>query len=196
MKLNLDTLMGPNGLSALKESFTKFQFKGTNHEKEDLTNMMQILQHWMCYRLFPSSSFENTLALLEHLGNKKNVQTYMKKIRMGTDDWGEQQSTNQIDTVNNEISDKEVQQIKQSNFDLWLQQQIANADSGDDFSDCEITEVGSTTCALTPTPTPAATVSAQVEFTLTPEQLERIARNKKLAEERRMKHLNSDQNVK
>lgn len=184
VKLNLDTLSGPNGLPALKKLFENFKFKGDNHEKEDLTNIMQILQQWMCFRLFPKGSFEYNMAQLENLGNRKNVQTYMKKIRLGIDTWGEQtlisNDHQECDTANSHE-----EQLNQNNFDLWWQQEIANVESDNNLSSNEATEPQEeNNDSIT-----EQSVQSFPEVTLTPEQLERIAKNKKLAEERRLQRL-------
>ncbi|KRT84103.1 hypothetical protein AMK59_813, partial [Oryctes borbonicus] len=51
------------------------------HEEEDLRMIMKTYEYW-CHRLFPKFSFDDCLAKLEKLGTKKDVQVYLKKLRM------------------------------------------------------------------------------------------------------------------
>ena len=83
-KLSFESLQGPKGLKALNKAFEKFKFKGNGREKEDLTEVMKLLEQWL-YRLFPKFHFEDGLQRVESLGKKKIVQTYLKKLRLDMD---------------------------------------------------------------------------------------------------------------
>lgn len=80
-KLDAELLKGPRGLMALQTYFSNKKFKGKGHEEEDLRTVMKTYEYW-CHRMFPKYSFDDSLAKLEKLGTKKNVQTYLTRIRM------------------------------------------------------------------------------------------------------------------
>ncbi|EEB18228.1 conserved hypothetical protein [Pediculus humanus corporis] len=254
VKLDYNRLSGPNGLDLLKKMFKNFKFKGNNHEKEDLTKVMQILQHWMCNCLFPSGDFEGNMEKLELIGNKRIIQIYMKKIRMGIDDWGESKSNendiinmdNNFDSLktdydkinfddynnsptfeendwsmpscsntlptedsnnfinvqgqeeNNTFAPQKSQQVQEqeenNTFAPQKSQQVQEQEENNTFApqksqQVEILEENNTFSPLKSQPS-----VHQNEITLTPEQLERIARNRQLAQERKLKRL-ADQNL-
>ena len=68
----------------MQEHFKDFKFKGKGHESEDLDAVMAKMEHW-AYRLFPKFKFDDTIAQIEKLGDKKNVKTHAKRIRLGLD---------------------------------------------------------------------------------------------------------------
>ncbi|CAG0907477.1 unnamed protein product [Cyprideis torosa] len=80
--LNPARLCGPRGLSDLQNHFKDFKFKGKGHETSDLDAVMTKLEHW-AYRLFPKFRFDDTIAQVEKLGDKKAVRVHAKRIRMG-----------------------------------------------------------------------------------------------------------------
>ncbi|KAK6624295.1 hypothetical protein RUM44_011154 [Polyplax serrata] len=187
-KLDDKTLGGPNGLSLLKKSFKNFKFKGDGHEHEDLTRIMKILKHWMCYQLFPKYNFETTMAELEHLGSKKIVQVQMQKMRMGIDTWGQQQQNIEEDNVESK------EEEPKNNFDDWWREEMAKISSGDEMEADEIQNERRQQEKSRPDGevTSEQQEKSQPEVTLTAEQLERIARNRKLAEERRQMRLQNE----
>nr|CAB3266970.1 TIMELESS-interacting protein-like [Phallusia mammillata] len=81
-KLDARRLLGARGLPALQNHFESVTFKGKGHEAEDLDLMMSKLEHW-AHRLFPKFMFDDCLEKIEALGHKKEIQTCMKRIRMG-----------------------------------------------------------------------------------------------------------------
>ena len=217
--------------------FKNFKFKGNNHEKEDLTKVMQILQHWMCNCLFPSGDFEGNMEKLELIGNKRIIQIYMKKIRMGIDDWGESKS-NENDIINmdnnfdclktdydkinfDDYNDSptfeendwsmpscsntlptedsnnfiNVQGREENNtFTSQKSQQVQEQEENNTFTSQKSQQVEILEKNNTFTPLKSQPSVHQNEITLTPEQLERIARNRQLAQERKLKRL-ADQNL-
>ncbi|NXX84280.1 TIPIN protein, partial [Urocolius indicus] len=105
-KLDAQRLISERGLPALRHVFDNVKFKGKGHEAEDLKTLIRHMEHW-AHRLFPKLQFEDFIDKVESLGNKKEVQTCLKRIRLdlpilhedfaSTEDKGEQSSS--LDTA-------------------------------------------------------------------------------------------------
>nr|XP_045016612.1 TIMELESS-interacting protein isoform X2 [Jaculus jaculus]XP_045016613.1 TIMELESS-interacting protein isoform X2 [Jaculus jaculus]XP_045016614.1 TIMELESS-interacting protein isoform X2 [Jaculus jaculus] len=80
-KLDAQRLTSERGLPALRHVFDKTKFKGKGHEAEDLKTLIRHMEHW-AHRLFPKLQFEDFIDRVEYLGNKKEVQTCLKRIRL------------------------------------------------------------------------------------------------------------------
>uniref|UniRef100_A0A8C6RGX2 TIMELESS-interacting protein n=1 Tax=Nannospalax galili TaxID=1026970 RepID=A0A8C6RGX2_NANGA len=80
-KLDAHRLVSERGLPALRHVFDKIKFKGKGHEAEDLKTLIRHMEHW-AHRLFPKLQFEDFIDRVEYLGNKKEVQTCLKRIRL------------------------------------------------------------------------------------------------------------------
>ncbi|NXP50043.1 TIPIN protein, partial [Heliornis fulica] len=80
-KLDAQRLISERGLPALRHMFDNVKFKGKGHEAEDLKTLIQHMEHW-AHRLFPKLQFEDFIDRVESLGNKKEVQTCLKRIRL------------------------------------------------------------------------------------------------------------------
>ncbi|XP_029430505.1 TIMELESS-interacting protein [Rhinatrema bivittatum] len=80
-KLDAQRLISERGLPALRHMFEKTKFRGKGHEAEDLKTLIQHMEHW-AHRLFPKLQFEDFMERLETLGNKREVQTCLKQIRL------------------------------------------------------------------------------------------------------------------
>ncbi|KAK2488887.1 hypothetical protein MC885_002785 [Smutsia gigantea] len=102
-KLDAQRLISERGLPALRHVFDKAKFKGKGHEHiivrsvvrmsllfsififmrqaEDLKTLIRHMEHW-AHRLFPKLQFEDFIDRVEYLGNKKEVQTCLKRIRL------------------------------------------------------------------------------------------------------------------
>ncbi|NXG45188.1 TIPIN protein, partial [Psilopogon haemacephalus] len=80
-KLDAHRLISERGLPALRHMFDNVNFKGKGHEAEDLKTLMRHMEHW-AHRLFPKLQFEDFIDKVESLGNKKEVQTCLKRIRL------------------------------------------------------------------------------------------------------------------
>ncbi|XP_036591462.1 TIMELESS-interacting protein [Trichosurus vulpecula] len=80
-KLDAQRLISERGLPALRHVFDKVKFKGKGHEAEDLKTLIRHMEHW-AHRLFPKLQFEDFIGRVEQLGNKKEVQTCLKRIRL------------------------------------------------------------------------------------------------------------------
>ncbi|NXI86043.1 TIPIN protein, partial [Rhipidura dahli] len=82
-RLDAQRLISERGLPALRHMFDNVKFKGKGHEvrPEDLKTLIQHMEHW-AHRLFPQLQFEDFIDRVESLGNKKEVQTCLKRIRL------------------------------------------------------------------------------------------------------------------
>ncbi|XP_009885113.1 PREDICTED: TIMELESS-interacting protein [Charadrius vociferus] len=80
-KLDAQRLISERGLPALRHVFDNVKFKGKGHEAEDLKTLIRHMEHW-AHRLFPKLQFEDFIDRVESLGNKKEVQTCLKRIRL------------------------------------------------------------------------------------------------------------------
>lgn len=80
-KLDATRLTSERGLPALRHIFDKTKFRGKGHEAEDLKTLIRHMEHW-AHRLFPKLQFEDFIDRVENLGNKKEVQTCLKRIRL------------------------------------------------------------------------------------------------------------------
>lgn len=78
-KLNAQLLAGPKGFTSISGYFKNIKYKGKGYEEEDLNTMMKIYEHW-CHRLFPKYPFDDCLAKIEQLGNKKAVQVRKNQL--------------------------------------------------------------------------------------------------------------------
>ncbi|CAH1641901.1 unnamed protein product [Spodoptera littoralis] len=178
--LNPARLTGPRGIQIIPEHFKDFKFKGKGHEKEDLDLVLKKLEHW-AYRLYPKFQFEDCLKKIETLGKKKPVMVHLHKIR--TDQFLSEETVVQKDS-----SDEETQPPQEEDeFDKLLQQQIDLARA--------TPAPGSVKKTM---PTPATPLQDRSPFTMpkatsspsiSDEQKERMIRNRKLAEERRLARL-------
>ncbi|CAH0697465.1 unnamed protein product [Spodoptera exigua] len=187
--LNPARLTGPRGIQVIPEHFKDFKFKGKGHEKEDLDLVLKKLEHW-AYRLYPKFQFEDCLKKIETLGKKRPVMVHLHKIR--TDQFLSEETVVQKDS-----SDEETQPPQEEDeFDKLLQQQIDLARA--------TPAPGSVKKAMA---TPATPLQDRSPFTMpkatsspsiSDEQKERMIRNRKLAEERRLARLkqNSMENTK
>uniref|UniRef100_A0A8C3F6G2 TIMELESS-interacting protein n=1 Tax=Chrysemys picta bellii TaxID=8478 RepID=A0A8C3F6G2_CHRPI len=80
-KLDAQRLISERGLPALRHVFDNAKFKGKGHETEDLKTLLRHMEHW-AHRLFPKLQFDDFMERIESLGNKKEVQTCLKRIRL------------------------------------------------------------------------------------------------------------------
>ncbi|EMP36018.1 TIMELESS-interacting protein [Chelonia mydas] len=80
-KLDAQRIISERGLPALRHVFDNAKFKGKGHETEDLKTLLRHMEHW-AHRLFPKLQFDDFMERVESLGNKKEVQTCLKRIRL------------------------------------------------------------------------------------------------------------------
>ncbi|XP_050356739.1 TIMELESS-interacting protein [Nymphalis io] len=178
--LNPARLTGPRGIQVIPEHFKDFKFKGKGHEKEDLDLVLKKLEHW-AYRLYPKFQFEDCLKKIETLGKKRPVMVHLQKIR--TDQYLTEETVVQKDSSDEEAPPED-------EFDKLLQQQIELARSTPAPGSVKkvpfspIKEIKSLTM-------PKATSSPSISE----EQRERMMRNRKIAEERRLARLKNLSNA-
>ncbi|XP_050669360.1 putative uncharacterized protein DDB_G0286901 [Leptidea sinapis] len=175
--LNPARLTGPRGIHVIPEHFQDFKFKGKGHEKEDLDVVLKKLEHW-AYRLYPKFQFEDCLKKIEALGKKRAVMVNLHKIRSD-------QFTSEERVVQQDLSDEDVPQ--EDEFDKLLQQQIelARSTPAKAAENIESSQAANRTLIM-PKPTSSPSISE--------EQKERMIRNRKLAEERRLAKLKNLEN--
>ncbi|XP_051484171.1 TIMELESS-interacting protein isoform X2 [Apus apus] len=109
-KLDAQRLISERGLPALRHMFDSVKFKGKGHEAEDLKILIQHMEHW-AHRLFPKLQFEDFIDRVEALGNKKEVQTCLKRIRLDLpvlhEDFGSNEDgggeSNGLDTASEDV---------------------------------------------------------------------------------------------
>ncbi|KAK3915080.1 TIMELESS-interacting protein [Frankliniella fusca] len=183
-KLDAERLKGPRGLKQLKNSFTDIKFKGKNHETEDLQKVMARLEHWS-HRLFPKFQFDDFLEKVEKLGSKKQVQNYVKRLRMGLedDDDGVVRSENEeaVDDPD-PIADDTL-----GEFDRLLAEQVTLHENSLSVSTPRTPGAAANnlrTPSIPPVKPPAIS-STPAQPTLSEEQRARIERNRLAAMERR-----------
>ncbi|XP_054858706.1 TIMELESS-interacting protein isoform X2 [Eublepharis macularius] len=95
-KLDAQRLISERGLPALRNMFDNVKFKGKGYEAADLKTLIRHMEHW-AHRLFPKLQFEDFVDRVECLGNKKEVQTCLKRIRLDLPILHEDYTTNEGD---------------------------------------------------------------------------------------------------
>ncbi|XP_045109872.1 TIMELESS-interacting protein-like isoform X2 [Portunus trituberculatus] len=178
-KLDAHRLAGPRGMFALNKICRNFKFKGKGHEREDLKELLNVLEHW-AHRMYPKLPFRDTLEQIEKLGTKKNVQVNIKKLRL--DMFIEGGEEGEEDNVRRGPDDNSETTPVVDVFDQLL----------------GITPTGEPPASITtnssdPEMTVLPPASQPPKPKLTEEQRERIERNRQLAIERRMARLKQQQ---
>ncbi|MBN3281712.1 TIPIN protein, partial [Polyodon spathula] len=160
-KLDSQRLISERGLPALRTMFNNVRFKGKGHEAEDLKVLMQHMEHW-AHRLYPKLQFEDFIDKLEVLGNKKEVQTCLKRIRLDMPLTHEDFMTKD-DAVEDDELNRSAHLFEDSEPFFGENQSV-----------------------------PVVQSTPSVSSSLTEEQRQRIERNKQLALERRLAKLQQD----
>ncbi|XP_045518830.1 TIMELESS-interacting protein [Pieris brassicae] len=173
--LNPARLTGPRGIQVIPEHFKDFKFNGKGHEKEDLDLVLKKLEHW-AYRLYPKFKFEDCLKKIETLGKKRPVMVHLQKIR------SDQFVSDEL-VVQKDSSDEETAEPEPDEFDKLLQQQIELARATPAPANRSIDTAVENRSLVVPKATSSPSISE--------EQKERMLRNRKLAEERRLAKLNN-----
>ncbi|CAH0598425.1 unnamed protein product [Chrysodeixis includens] len=177
--LNPARLTGPRGIQVIRDHFKDFKFKGKGHEKEDLDMVLKKLEHW-AYRLYPKFQFEDCLKKIETLGKKRPVMVHLSKIR--SDQILTEETVVQKDSSDDDTQNEPPQE--EDEFDKLLQQQIEIA---------RATPAPGSVKKLMDTPrqerSPFTMPKATSSPSISNEQKERMIRNRKLAEERRLARL-------
>lgn len=196
-RLNLDRLKSDRGVHTIENYYKDMKFMGKGHEKHDLNNIMKRMEHW-AHRLYPRFGFDDSLAAIEKLGKKKELQTHMTRYRLGM-----------LEPVLNldqqeEVMEDDNEQLAEpfDEMDALLDEQISHAKTpgkssfrgnNTSFDSLKNTSIGS---SILNTPrfvpenhaasTPYVDNSVPVESPrqLTSEQVAKIAENRRIAQER------------
>ncbi|XP_045585145.2 TIMELESS-interacting protein isoform X1 [Procambarus clarkii] len=172
-KLDIHRLAGPRGIGIIQKSFKNVKFRGKGHEKEDIDVLLKILEHW-AHRLFPKLPFRDTLEQIEKLGMKKNVQVLLKRLRLDMFTESELNGVSE-ETVRRGIDDEEEQQ-EEPTIDVFDELLGNNGFSAPSQT-------------VLPPSESISHIPSELNKTLTDEQKERLERNKRLAEEKRLARL-------
>ncbi|XP_055711834.1 protein TIPIN homolog [Phlebotomus papatasi] len=186
VNLNTAKLKGDRGLHTIEEYFRDVKYKGKGHEAENLNLIMRKIEHWG-HRVFPQMRFADFVNRVEQLCRKNDVQTHMRKYKMGT-------LTLDIAPLNDELEERPGDELAEpiDDFDALLSEQVemqrnvsARPDGAEpsfnstlDFPFREdLGDVSLGVAEIPPTPPP-------VPKNLTDEAKARIAENRRAALER------------
>ncbi|KAK3097962.1 hypothetical protein FSP39_014852 [Pinctada imbricata] len=198
-KLDATRLTGERGIPVLPKLFEDVKFKGKGHEAQDLQIIMRYLEHW-AHRLFPKMPFDEVLERIEKLGTKNEVKTCIKKMRLDMPVLNE-------DFIKNNDGEDDIDdntdKNKQGDIDADAEEVFDEMMRAESESPASKTSAPRPTSHLatqlalplsenpsdpmaTGTPKPNSSNSQALSNGLTPEQRERMERNKRLAMEKRM----------
>ncbi|XP_060073621.1 TIMELESS-interacting protein-like isoform X2 [Ylistrum balloti] len=206
-KLDATRLCGERGIPILPKTFQGVKFKGKGHEAKDLGVIMKYLEHW-AHRLFPKMPFDEVLERIERLGTKKEVQSCIKKMRLDMpilssdfvqeadeeDEDGMTSGTNQnsgtqpgLDRDAEDVWDEMIREEEEAMKNRPTPVKTSHLMTA--LSQSDTPSSHNTDNSHTPsTPhTPSSNGSCSLAMGLTPEQVERMERNKRLAMEKRNK---------
>ncbi|XP_064607867.1 TIMELESS-interacting protein-like [Liolophura sinensis] len=192
-KLDAARLTGDRGIGVLPKVFRDVRLKGKGHEAEDVQKVMRYLEHWT-HRLFPKMPFDEVLERIEKLGTKREVQTYIKRMRLDipveneenavideTEDIFNSSNSNQKQTENvgniGEDEEEVLDELMREEDGQRNQSQLNPLTSLSTHSTCQSTPLAS------------AALGDTSSGGLTAKQLERIEANKRRAQERRQAKL-------
>ncbi|XP_063432187.1 TIMELESS-interacting protein-like isoform X2 [Mytilus trossulus] len=201
-KLDGQRLTGERGIPILPKVFEKVKFKGQGNEAQDLRIIMRYLEHW-AHRLFPMMPFDEVLERIEKLGTKKEVQTCIKKMRLDmpllNEDYIQDASDDEAGGSDKDKSPKKngVDPVDETEWDDIIreheeEQRLSQAPASSPPQPMSqlksqlskpLMDLKNTSQPYTATPisSPSATIGG-----LTPEQKERIERNKQLALQKKL----------
>uniref|UniRef100_A0A915BRZ7 TIMELESS-interacting protein n=2 Tax=Parascaris univalens TaxID=6257 RepID=A0A915BRZ7_PARUN len=177
-KLNEQQLCGPKGLMELKKMFDNYTPNPKKNPYENLADIMNKVEYW-AHLLHPKLKFDDFIARVETLGDRRMLKTYMEKMRLGmplTDD--DFTGTSKMDA----------EPLGERNGDIESESDGRDFPTGlpddniNEFIDQFYDDPASMVVAG-----PSRVPSASKTFELTEEQRQRIMRNKQRAEELRKK---------
>lgn len=198
-KLDSTRLTGERGIPILPNLFKNVKLCGKGHESEDLAKIMREMEHW-AHRLFPKMPFDEVIERCEKLGSKREVQTCVRKMRLDMPIL----NNDFVDSDNEQERGKNEQEFKESEpdpDDMW-DQLMHDKDEAlltqQESRHALDKEVGAGLVSRSPVAGPSGTSTNHFSMPrnmgagdfvvgLTPEQRERIERNKQLAMEKRLK---------
>ncbi|KHN78461.1 Protein TIPIN -like protein [Toxocara canis] len=80
-KLREQELCGPKGFMALKKMFDNYKPNPRKDPYGNLVDIMNRVEYW-AHLLYPKLNFDDFIARVETLGEKRMVKTYMEKMRL------------------------------------------------------------------------------------------------------------------
>lgn len=198
-RLNVDRLKSDRGVHTIENFYKDMKFMGKGHEKHDLNNIMKRMEHW-AHRLYPRFGFDDSLAAIEKLGKKKELQTHMTRYRLGM-----LEPVLNIDQQDDQLDEDDNEQLAEpfDEMDALLGEQILKTPgkpsfrgNNASFDSLKNTSIGSSilnTPKFIPGKQAASTpyvdhsiptVSTESRRQLTSEQVAKIAENRRIAQER------------
>uniref|UniRef100_F1L6U7 TIMELESS-interacting protein n=1 Tax=Ascaris suum TaxID=6253 RepID=F1L6U7_ASCSU len=179
-KLREQELCGPKGLMELKKMFDSYTPNSRKNPYENLADIMNKVEYW-AHLLYPKMKFDDFIARVETLGDRRMLKTYIEKMRLGmplTDD--DFTGTSKMDA----------EPLREHNDDMDSERDdrvILRGlpdDNIDEFIDQFYDDPASMVVAGS---SRDASASFQKLFELTEAQRQRIMKNKQRAEELRKK---------
>ncbi|XP_033218876.1 TIMELESS-interacting protein [Belonocnema kinseyi] len=193
-RLTTERLRGPKGVHTIEKYFEGFKFHGKGHEKEDLDRIMKRLEHWT-HRLFPKLNFDDCLEKIENLGQKKELQVFLKKYR--TDMITADEDLVRPELIDDDDDDRPEDSAPQEEFDLLLAEQINKQRQKDTVADSSaFDELLASTNSQNQNQSQNRTPRKETSSGLSDEIKERIERNRKLAMERKLATMKKLQELK
>lgn len=204
-KLDSQRLTGERGIPILPKVFEKVQFKGKGNEAQDLRIIMRYLEHW-AHRLFPMMPFDEVLERIEKLGTKKEVQTCIKKMRLDMPLLNDEYIRHDSDEEEGGNDSKDKSHTEKNggdevDEDVWEEMMKEHEEEQKTSATPQVTTTpmsqlksqlskplmdlnnSSPSKPYTATPIPC---SSGISWGLTPEQRERLERNKQLALQKKL----------
>lgn len=192
-KLDATRLTGERGIPILPKVFQDVKFKGKGHEARDLQIIMRYLEHW-AHRLFPKMPFDEVLERIEKLGTKNEVKTCIKRMRLDMPILNDEfvgDDEKEEDIPGSEAIDSDAEEaLDELGNDSPTQRNGASPPSSQESSmsggmlAAQLSQPLSSTPSTSGNLTPGFS-SPGLSQGLTPEQRERLERNRQLAMEKR-----------
>lgn len=193
-KLDATRLTGERGIPILPKVFQDVKFKGKGHEARDLQIIMRYLEHW-AHRLFPKMPFDEVLERIEKLGTKNEVKTCIKRMRLDmpilNDEFVGDDEEREEDIPGSEAIDSDAEEaLEELGNESPTQRNGASPPSSQESSMSGGMLAAQLSQPLSSTPSTSGNLTAGFSSPglsqgLTPEQRERLERNRQMALEKR-----------
>lgn len=192
-KLDATRLTGERGIPILPKVFQDVKFKGKGHEARDLQIIMRYLEHW-AHRLFPKMPFDEVLERIEKLGTKNEVKTCIKRMRLDMPILNDEfvgDDEKEEDIPGSEAIDSDAEEaLDELGNDSPTQRNGASPPSSQESSMSGGMLAAQLSQPLSSTPSTSGNLTPRFSSPglsqgLTPEQRERLERNRQLAMEKR-----------
>lgn len=193
-KLDATRLTGERGIPILPKVFQDVKFKGKGHEARDLQIIMRYLEHW-AHRLFPKMPFDEVLERIEKLGTKNEVKTCIKRMRLdmpilNNEFVGDDEEREDVMPGSEAIDSDAEEALEELRDDSPSQRNGASPPSSQESSMPGGMLAAQLSQPLSSTPSSSGSLTPRFSSPgssqgLTPEQRERLERNRQLALEKR-----------